>query len=750
VESLRPEDPRQIGAYHVLARLGSGGMGRVFLGVSPGGRQVAVKLVHATLADDQEFRVRFRREVMAARAVSGAFTAPVVDADVDAPRPWLVTAFLPGLSLAEVVAEHGRLPPPAACALAVGLAEGLAAIHGAGVVHRDLKPANVMLTSDGPRVIDFGVARAVEATAVTQTGVLVGSPGYIAPEQAEAGETGAAGDVFALGAVLTFATTGTGPFGGGDVPTLLHRVVHNEPRLEDVPDPRLREIIAACLKKDPARRPDPARLLDWLDADRGPSPHGTAWLPAPVAIAIARRTAAPLPIPEPIPEPIPARPATKIYPARRNPTRRTVLIGGIAAATAAGGTAAAYAVRGRNKAETSPVRWTFHGPGQRVNAGPTVVGDAVFLYGGTRLYAIDARTGRPRWHPDTVIEIAEPGSRLPYLTDVPFAVAAGIGYLLTIGAPSPAPGLRPGSRRLLAVDLATGRVLWRRDIDYAPDQPITPAVTAGVVCLPAARQDDADAGLYGFDARTGRPRWHYVAGSTAQPTLTAAAGVFYYAAFESQDLHAVDAASGRRRWQRPLSDYAAAAPLVVRDLVLVTSRVHTIKALDAATGKPRWEAAMGGDTKQYGPGPVVAGGNLYFGGRDGIVYAFDAATGKGRWTFDSGGKDGGYMSVVPGDGTVSFTRASRLYALDAATGQGRWQQTVRSGANEKPVLAGGLVHIADGGLASFDPESGRLIRKLTTDNNGGPMTAVDRVTAAGEGLYFRSGSGRIAAADAHD
>ena len=211
-------------------------MGRVFLGVSPGGRPVAVKAIRAELAADPEFRTRFGREVAAARRVSGVYTAQVVDADVDGPVAWMATAYVPGPSLAEAVDTHGPLPEPSLLALAAGLAESLHAIHAAGVVHRDLKPSNVLLAEDGPRVIDFGISRAVEAaTMLTQAGLVVGSPGFMSPEQATGYEVGPPSDVFNLGAVLAFAATGEGPFGTGTTAAMLYRVVHGTPSLDRVP-----------------------------------------------------------------------------------------------------------------------------------------------------------------------------------------------------------------------------------------------------------------------------------------------------------------------------------------------------------------------------------------------------------------------------------------------------------------------------------------------------------------------------------
>ena len=229
VQALEPGDPQVIGPYRLLGLLGSGGMGRVFLGLSVGGRRVAVKVIRAELAADPEFRIRFRQEVAAARKVSGLFTAVVVDADAQV--PWLATAYVAGPSLAEAVDKNGPLPIDAVLALAAGLAESLAAIHAAGVAHRDLKPTNVLLAQDGPRVIDFGISRAVESTSLTNAGLVIGSPGFMSPEQAEGGAAGLPSDIFSLGAVLAFAASGQRPFGSGSSPALLFRVVHGTPDL---------------------------------------------------------------------------------------------------------------------------------------------------------------------------------------------------------------------------------------------------------------------------------------------------------------------------------------------------------------------------------------------------------------------------------------------------------------------------------------------------------------------------------------
>jgi len=261
VRGLQDGDPRLIGPYRLVGQLGRGGMGRVFLGVSAGGRPVAVKVIRPELAADPEFRMRFGREIAAARRVSGLFTALVVDADVDGPEPWLATAYVPGPSLSEAVNDHGPLPVASVLALAAGLAESLTAIHTAGVVHRDLKPSNVLLSEDGPRVIDFGISRAVESTSLTQAGLVVGSPGFMSPEQAEGHAVGPPSDIFSLGAVLAFAATGQGPFGTGTTAALLYRVVHSSPSLDQVPA-EVRPLVERCLAKDPRHRPTAGGLLE--------------------------------------------------------------------------------------------------------------------------------------------------------------------------------------------------------------------------------------------------------------------------------------------------------------------------------------------------------------------------------------------------------------------------------------------------------------------------------------------------------
>lgn len=286
MEALGAADPRSVGSYRFQTRLGAGGMGQVYLASSPGGRAVAVKVIRPGLARDQAFAARFRREVAAARRVSGAYTAPVVDAGGDdADQLWLATAFVPGPSLAQAVAGSGPPTPESVWRLAAGLTEALQVIHAAGVVHRDLKPPNVLLAADGPRLIDFGISRALDATAATTTGAIVGTPAFMSPEQAEGTPAGPASDVFSLGCVLAYAATGTGIFSGGTPASIIYRIVHTQPSLDGIPGP-LRALIARCLAKDPSERASLAELMDLISAQPQANGSALAFWPAELAAAI--------------------------------------------------------------------------------------------------------------------------------------------------------------------------------------------------------------------------------------------------------------------------------------------------------------------------------------------------------------------------------------------------------------------------------------------------------------------------------
>jgi Protein kinase domain len=303
MEPLTGDDLAEIGGYRLRGRLGAGGMGRVYLAFTPGGRPVALKVVRPELADDGAFRDRFRQEIAAARRVHGLYTAQVLDGDPAAVPPWLVTAYVAGPSLQQAVADHGPVPVASVFLLMAGVAEALQAIHAAGVVHRDLKPSNVLLAPDGPRVIDFGIARALEATALTRTGMRVGSPQFMAPEQVRGGAVLAAADVFALGALAGYAALGRPPFGEGSETAVLYRVVHEEPDLDGCPR-ELRALIGRCLAKDPAARPAPAEIIDSCRAQSAVKTveFTESWLP-PTITADMTRHAVPASPRQPSPAP---------------------------------------------------------------------------------------------------------------------------------------------------------------------------------------------------------------------------------------------------------------------------------------------------------------------------------------------------------------------------------------------------------------------------------------------------------------
>ncbi|MFH8621339.1 serine/threonine-protein kinase [Streptomyces vietnamensis] len=375
MESLHAEDPVSVGPFRLIGRLGVGGMGRVFLARSAGGRTVAVKVVHAELAAQDEFRRRFAREVAALERVGGTGTAPVLGSDTTAESPWVAIGYVPGPSLRTVVGdEFGPLPPATVRALASGLARALDHIHAAGLVHRDLKPSNVLLTVDGPRIIDFGIARAVDHVAeggnLTTTGAVVGSPGFMSPEQVRGDQVSPASDVFCLGSVLAYAATGRAPFGTADsgVHATMFRIAHDEPDLTDLP-PELSGLIRACLAKDPAARPTATEIVETL-------PVADPWLPADVLARLGRHaaqlleaegsSAPPPPPPPPVSEtPPPATGATSpTAPAAPRRRGRTALLAAVTALVVVAAAGVAYTYWPKSGGTTG-------GGGKNGTAGPT-------------------------------------------------------------------------------------------------------------------------------------------------------------------------------------------------------------------------------------------------------------------------------------------------------------------------------------------------------------------------------------------
>ncbi|MET9677371.1 bifunctional serine/threonine-protein kinase/ABC transporter substrate-binding protein [Streptomyces sp. NPDC006482] len=330
MQPLRKADPSALAGYRLLGRLGAGGMGVVYLARSAGGSLAALKLIRAEHAADPGFRERFRREARAAERITGRWVVRVLGSDPEAREPWLATEYVPGPSLAEAVGLHGALPEPTVRALGARLAAALADMHEAGLVHRDVKPGNVLLALDGPRLIDFGIARSAGATALTATDAMIGTPGFLAPEQARvagAGEVGPPSDVFSLGCVLAYALTGERPFGTGAVAAVVYRTVHEDPDLADVPDTML-PLVTACLAKDPADRPTAAEVRAALGDADGPAGD---WLPPGLPALIAQRSTRvlDLPVADPTVLTQEERPA--------GVSRRRILMAGSAAVAGAGG-----------------------------------------------------------------------------------------------------------------------------------------------------------------------------------------------------------------------------------------------------------------------------------------------------------------------------------------------------------------------------------------------------------------------------
>ncbi|MFE5482029.1 ABC transporter substrate-binding protein [Streptomyces sp. NPDC056527] len=392
---LRPADPSAIAGYRLLGRLGSGGMGVVYLARSAGGALAALKLILAEHAADPGFRERFRREARVAERITGHWVVRVLGSDPEAREPWLATEFVPGPSLAEAVGLHGALPEPTVRALGARLADALTDMHEAGLVHRDVKPGNVLLALDGPRLIDFGIARSAGATALTATDAMIGTPGFLAPEQARvtgSDEVGPPSDVFSLGCVLAYATTGRRPFGTGGVAAVVYRTVHEEPDLDDVPETLL-PLVTACLAKDPADRPTAADVR----ASLGPA-DGSAgdWLPPGLPALIAERSARVLDLP--VAEPTVVVPSTE--PARTSPSRRRFLALGSAAAVAGAGGLTAWLVNrtpGSPSAGGPPAPLSAYTIGVQTDLSGTRAADGRAQERGARLAVetFNARSDRP-------------------------------------------------------------------------------------------------------------------------------------------------------------------------------------------------------------------------------------------------------------------------------------------------------------------------------------------------------------------
>jgi len=654
--------PAMIGPYVVMRELGAGGMGVVFLCRASSGRLVAVKQIPEEYADDPAFRSRFRREIAGARRVSGVYTVPVVDADTDGPRPWAATVYIPGPTLDQAVRACGSFQEPALRALGTGLVEALQAVHSAGLVHRDLQPGNVLLAPDGPRVIDFGITKAVGETRLTRTGAVIGSPAFIAPEQiVSSHEVGPACDVFALAGVLVYAACGEGPFGPGDA-GVLHRVVTDEPNLQGIPT-ALHPLLRHCLDKTPARRPALAQVL----AELAPSDPGALLTPALREQLEARARDALLMATAP--PPLAALPGT-----RRLAGRRRVLIGGLSAlgVAAAGGLGWATLGGGRKQAHGTPLAtvtpalaltdppkplWTTSV--SVPTGGPPIYpfGSTLVLYGGTdSAAALDATTGAVRWSDG--IEFDGRPNTTPLYGATSILGVTGTG-LLAWGL-STEPGSL-GDIYLAIMDPTTGWLSYRFGIGRSDS--VTP---------------------YGLLASYGNTAYCVVVSDqagTSSPVPTPTQLVETATAF--------DLGSGAVRWRQPVSvsttylDSYFGAPFAADQYGLYctrdTSAGLTVLALNAADGSSRWSANVPAVpdsalppseqvTTQLMSSLVAASGLLITVNIKGGMTAYDTQSGRRRWAT---AMSGGTPPSVAG-GLVLTNDSSRVYAVDLYSGEIKW------------------------------------------------------------------------------
>ncbi|MFI6354312.1 PQQ-binding-like beta-propeller repeat protein [Streptomyces sp. NPDC050743] len=746
VDQLTQHDPRRIGPFEVLGRLGAGGMGLVYLARSASGRRVAIKTVRTELAEDQLFRVRFTREVEAARAVSGFYTAAVVDADPRAAVPWLATAYVPAPSLEEIVNDCGPLPAQAVRWLAAGVAEALQSIHGAGLVHRDLKPSNVLVVEDGPRVIDFGIASGVSNTRLTMTNVAVGTPAYMSPEQAKDSRsvTGAS-DVFSLGSMLVFAATGHPPFHGANPVETVFMLLREGPDLTGLPD-ELRPLIDVCMQMEASARPTPADLQAQLAPHlfgSGSDDSGTAsaWLPEKaVALIEARRggrpavkpspaptggprsggrAAVPPPPPydPPVPAPVPVgapdtgpvRLAGAAVPIGPGPRVADARAAAVKAPPPEAGLVASWSrprtgVTGPDP-NVPPVPpqppetasgwrpWRFR-MSNEVWGTPAVDGDLVYVTS-FEVHALDVATGRRRFK----------------TRDVAWSMAVADGRILASDGPT-----------LFALDAREGADLWRLSTDawvYSLNADHGTVVTG-----------TRGGGVQAWEASNGQKLWEVAGCQTDFESPEAGPLVHEGTVYVWQDarLRALEARTGEERWSYPVGDAASCGGVPVRlapapDGYVYVSAGTRVLAVEAASGMVRWHfeaPAVFLSPPAFAPGPAVTGGGVYLADYLGTVYALDATDGRDRWRIATEARSS-IEPVLVAAGHVHVGSGKGLYTLDAVTGTPKWRFQAGGDVVGAPAVAEGRIHFGstDHLLYTLKSDDGRLRWKLAT---GGEIT----------------------------
>ncbi len=701
MQELRETDPRTIGPYQVLGRLGSGGMGEVYLAEARGGLRLAVKVVRAEHAEDRTFRARFRHEVRAAQTVGGAgtYTARVVDADTEAARPWMASEFVAGPNLRDAVLDRGPLPADAVRLLAGALAEALTAIHAKGLVHRDLKPSNILLAPDGPRVIDFGIVRALEGTALTRTGVVVGSVGYLSPEQIRNGaQVVPASDVFSLGAVLAYASGGKEPFGEGQDSVVLLRILTGDVDLSAVPKEQL-PLVEACLRDDPAARPTPAELVEavghtagslreglrpgWYAPGAVREPEaarsGAHWVPAHDSGERESRVeyVAPATVTE-----VPA--VTHVTPAPAPPSRRRLLraVAGGAGAVAAAGTGGWLWLRdrpddtveaGAGSAPGAPATgWQYKVQGLGGRRGPCAAlspdGTRVYVGGADgALHALDL-DGRTVWRTSLGAEAMSP-----------LATADGVYCLLEDD--------QDGASELCALG-PRGKVRWTKAFAANSQFP----VASGRLVL-VSYGDGSDAGGVRAYAPDGSVRWSTPTGAAPTSEPLVADGVVYVGTFGDQ-VQALDARTGERLWATKAGLDTGRPALVGGTLMVGSGGEQMLHGLSRA-GRLLWDS---GNDKVYGSRyfTCVPFGGLGVTASDYEVVALDPADGSTAWSFRFTDDGSQYSDPVVFGDTVYVRHGSTLYGLDRE-GKRTWQRRVEGGASigtQSPVVRGGRVYVA--------------------------------------------------------
>ncbi|MER6063529.1 serine/threonine-protein kinase [Streptomyces sp. NPDC001792] len=746
VDQLTQHDPRRIGPFEVLGRLGAGGMGLVYLARSASGRRVAIKTVRTELAEDQLFRVRFTREVEAARAVSGFYTAAVVDADPRAAVPWLATAYVPAPSLEEIVNDCGPLPAQAVRWLAAGVAEALQSIHGAGLVHRDLKPSNVLVVEDGPRVIDFGIASGVSNTRLTMTNVAVGTPAYMSPEQAKDSRsvTGAS-DVFSLGSMLVFAATGHPPFHGANPVETVFMLLREGPDLTGLPD-ELRPLIEVCMQMEASARPTPADLQAQLAPHlfgSGSDDSGTAsaWLPEKaVALIEARRGGRPAVKPSPaptggprsggraaVPPPPPYDPPVPAPVPVGAPDTGPVRLAGAAVPIGPGprvADARAAAVKAPPPEAGLVASWSRPRPGvtgpdsnvppvppqppetasgwrpwrfrmsNEVWGTPAVDGDLVYVTS-FEVHALDVATGRRRFK----------------TRDVAWSMAVADGRIHASDGPT-----------LFALDAREGTDLWRLSTDawvYSLNADHGTVVTG-----------TRGGGVQAWEASNGQKLWEIAGCQTDFESPEAGPLVHEGTVYVWQDarLRALEARTGEERWSYPVGDAASCGGVPVRlapapDGYVYVSAGTRVLAVEAASGMVRWHfeaPAVFLSPPAFAPGPAVTGGGVYLADYLGTVYALDATDGRDRWRIATEARSS-IEPVLVAAGHVHVGSGKGLYTLDAVTGTPKWRFQAGGDVVGAPAVAEGRIHFGstDHLLYTLKSDDGRLRWKLAT---GGEIT----------------------------